>query len=180
MTGPALPSRRPAGAEQGRLAAIVFALLVLACFAAFFVIQRVKHTPTVLQRFELTASFTPTAAGTGAGAGAGAGAEEHISFKLSHADQVTVTIINSAGDTVATLVRDRPLERYKQFSLRWNGRQGNAQLYRTIYTTHGHPILLAITEGRLAPPGEYRVRVAIRRQDRTVLSPRNFILMKGA
>jgi hypothetical protein len=176
LTGPAPASRRPAGAEQGRLAAVVFALLVLACFAAFFVIQRVKHTPTVLQRFELTASFTPAAAGTGAGVGA----EEHISFKLSHADQVTVTIINSAGDTVATLVRDRPLERYKQFSLRWNGHEGSAQLYRTIYTSHGHPILLPVNQGRLAPAGEYRVRVAIRRQDRTVLSPRNFILMRGA
>jgi len=30
----------------------VFARLVVASFAAFFVTQRLKHTPTVVQRFQ--------------------------------------------------------------------------------------------------------------------------------
>ena len=30
----------------------MFALLVLACFAAFFLTQRLKHTPTAVQRFQ--------------------------------------------------------------------------------------------------------------------------------
>ncbi|HEX7609761.1 MAG TPA: hypothetical protein VF380_03725, partial [Solirubrobacteraceae bacterium] len=62
------------------LARAVFALLVLACFAAFFVTQRLKHTPTVVQRFALSPSFTPGAPGEAG--------KEAISFKLSQADDV--------------------------------------------------------------------------------------------
>ena len=68
----------------------MFALLVLACFAAFFVTQRLKHTPTAVQDFELTPFFSPTPAGHVK--------QERISFKLAQADAVTVTIINSEGD----------------------------------------------------------------------------------
>ncbi len=132
------------------LARAVFALLVLACFAAFFITQRLKHTPTAVQRFQLTPFFSPTPAGHIK--------EEHVSFKLSRADDVTVTIVNSAGNTVATLVRNRPVPRYKQFSLRWTG-----------VTAGGQP----------APAGEYRVRVSLREQHRSVFSPRNFTLVRG-
>jgi hypothetical protein len=153
----------------GRLAAGVFALLVIACFVAFFITQRVKHTPTAVQRFELTPSFTPGSSG--------AGNEQHISFKLAKADQVTVAIVNSAGTTVATLLRDHPVPRYKQFSLRWNGRTGTATHYATLRLADGHIILLPANEGRFAPAGEYRIRVGLRAQDRTVLSPRSFTLL---
>ena len=108
------------------MASAIFAALVAACFAAFFVTQRLKHTPTLVQRFELTPSFSPTHRGQLK--------LEAISFKLSHAERATVTIVDSAGNDVATLVRDRPLERYKQFSLRWTGRLGVAHSY-TLTTT---------------------------------------------
>jgi hypothetical protein len=150
---------------------VVFALLVLACFAAFLITQRLKHTPTVVQRFELTPSFSPTSTGPAQ--------EEHISFKLANADEATVTIVNSAGDAVATLVRDRSVPRYKQFSLRWNGRMGTARRYATLQLADGHTILLARNEGRIAPAGEYRIRVSLRTQGRTVLSPRSFALVGG-
>ena len=152
------------------LAAIVFTLLVLACFAAFFLTQRLKHTPTVVQRFELTPNFTPGAPGPNA--------QEAISFKLAHADEVTVAIIDSKGDVVATLVRDFPVARYKQFSLRWNGRMGSAHGYRLTYTSHGHPVLSPTTFGRRAAPGEYRVEVMLREQARTVRSPSSFTLIE--
>ena len=103
-----LTRETPPGAD--RLAQIVFALLVLACFAAFFVTQRLKHTPTSVQRFKLTPIFSPTPAGHVK--------EERISFKLANAEKVTVTIVDAAGDTVATLVHDRPVARYKQFKLK--------------------------------------------------------------
>jgi len=151
------------------LARIVFVLLVLACFAAFFVTQRLKHTPTVVQRFEMTPSFTPTASGEAA--------QEAISFKLSRADEVTVAILDANEDVVATLVRDRPVQRYKQFSLRWNGRRGTAHRYRQIYSAHGRAILVPEIDGALAPVGEYRVRVSLRKQGHTVLSPRLFKLV---
>jgi hypothetical protein len=147
----------------------VFAVLVVACFAAFFVTQRLKHTPTIVQRFELSTSFSPDAKG--------AGALEEISFKLSHADDVTVTIVDSSGSDIATLVHEDPVVRYKQFSLRWNGRRGAARGYTVLTTRNGHAILLPANHGKLAPSGEYRVRVSLREQHRSVLSPRTFRLV---
>lgn len=150
------------------VARAVFALLVLACFAAFFLTQRLKHTPTVVQRFERTPSFSPSG-------GAPHNLEE-ISFKLAKADDVSVAIVNTRGDTVATLVRDHPVARYKQFSLRWNGRRGTARRHGLTSTASGRRILVAENEGALAPAGEYRVRVTLRRQRRTVFSPWSFTL----
>jgi hypothetical protein len=155
--------------SPGRLAAGVFVLLVLACFVAFFITQRVKHTPTAVQRFELTRSLTPGSSGPGD--------EEHISFKLAKADEVTVAIVNSAGATVATLLRDHPVLRYKQLSLRWNGRTGTATRYATLRLADGHTILLPANDGKIARAGEYRIRVSLRSQDRTILSPRSFTLV---
>jgi FlgD Ig-like domain len=135
-----------------RTAQAVFALLVVACFAAFFVTQRLKHTPTAVQRFQLTPFFSPTPAGHVK--------EERISFKLAAAEGVTVTIVNSAGDTVATLARDRPVPRYKQFKLSWNGQLGMTD------------------SGARAPAGEYRVHVHLLKQRRWVFSPRSFTLVR--
>ena len=92
------------------------------------------------------------------------------------ADEVTVTIVDSAGDTVATLVRDQPARRYKQISFRWNGREGSARGYSLSHTPNGTPVLTALNVGRLAPAGEYRVRLALRAQHRQLLSPRGFQL----
>jgi hypothetical protein len=148
---------------------VVFALVVVASFAAFFVTQRLKHTPTAIQRFQHSPTFSPHAADPER-------RQERISFKLAHAEAVTVEIIDSSGNVVATLVRDRPLERYKQFSLRWNGHRGTAHHYRESVTADGHRSLVPLTSGRLAPPGEYRVRVTLRSQGRQVLSPWSFSL----
>lgn len=152
------------------LARAVFALLVLACFGAFILTQRLKHTPTPVQHFQLTPRFSPTPQGHIK--------QERISFKLARADAVTVTILNSAGDTVATLVRDRPVARYKQFSLRWNGRRGAPRGYTVVVAAEGTTIITPHNDGALAPAGEYRVHVALRAQDRTVPGPRAFTLVR--
>jgi hypothetical protein len=152
------------------VASVVFAVLVAACFAAFFVTQRLKHTPTLVQRFELTPLFSPTPTGHVK--------LEAISFKLSHTEQVTVTIVDSTGSDVATLVRDHLLNRYKQFSVRWNGRRGTAHGYTFVATAGGRPVLLPLIGGARAAAGEYRVRVSLRTQRRAVLSPRSFTLVR--
>jgi hypothetical protein len=157
-----------AGSEP--LARIVFALLVIACLAAFLLTQRLKHTPAAVQRFELTPRFAPASPKP-------EDRQERISFKLANAAQVTVTIIDSRGNTVATLVRDHPVSRYKQFSLRWNGRRGVARRYEFLTSATGHVTLVPVNRGRLAPAGEYRVRVVLRGQSREVLSPRSFTLV---
>jgi hypothetical protein len=146
-----------------------FALLLVACFAAFFVTQRLKHTPTVVASPELTPRFEPTPAGRHK--------EEHISFKLTHTEAATVTIEDSAGTRVATLVRARPLQRYKQFSLRWNGHEGEARSFLEITAPDGHRSVLPANDGPLAPPGAYRVRVYALAQHRAVPFPRTFTLL---
>jgi hypothetical protein len=154
------------------LATAVFALLVAACFGAFFLTQRLKHTPTAVQRFQRTPTFAPRSA-------IAEQREEHISFKLAKADSVTVAIVDSNLDVVATLLRDYPLPRYKQLSLRWNGRRGIARGYGTLVSASGHRTLVPRTAGPPAPPGEYRVRVNLLRQEREVLSPWSFTLRAG-
>jgi hypothetical protein len=151
-------------------AKVVFAMLVLACFAAFFVTQRLKHTPTAVQQFRLTPRFSPTPSGHIK--------QERISFKLAKANQVTVTIIDAKGNLVATLVREQQVPRYKVFSLRWNGRLGTARRYALLAGANGRTIVVPATEGRTAPAGEYRVQVRLRGRALPVLSPRSFTLVK--
>ncbi len=151
-------------------ARIVFALLVLACFAAFLITQRLKHTPTAVHSFMLAYAFSPYP-----------GSHtplEAIAIKLANAEEVTVTIVNSAGDSVATLVKNYPAPRYKDFSLRWNGRRGTARRYGHVVTPDGRSILVPETEGRIAPAGEYRVGVFLRHRRQQVLLPRSFALVK--
>jgi hypothetical protein len=152
-----------------RPARVVFALLVLACFVAFFVTQRLKHTPTAVQRFEQTPFFSPTPSGHIK--------EERLSFKIARSDEVTVTIVDSAGNDVATLARDHFLTRYKQFSLRWNGRRGVAHSY-TVRSAGAHAVLVPVIHGPLAVAGAYRLQVSLRAQGRTVSSPRSFTLVR--
>jgi hypothetical protein len=158
------------GPAAERLARVVFALLVVACFAAFIVTQRLKHTPTAVQDFKLTPFFSPTPAGHIK--------QERISFKLARADDVTVTILDSSEHVVATLVRDRPVARYKQFSLRWNGREGTASAHAVTLGPEGTTIVTPVNTGPPAPAGEYHVRVALREQNRSVISPNGLTLVR--
>jgi hypothetical protein len=144
-------------------------LLVLACFAAFLITQRLKHTPTLVQEPKLTPVFVP--------AGVGGLKEEHIAFKLAEADDVTVTIESVRGEEVATLVRNLAVPRYKTLSLRWNGREGIAHHYTVLRRADGYSTLLPINRGRIAPGGEYRVRLSLRKEGRSLYLPRDFTLL---
>ncbi|HUA74670.1 MAG TPA: hypothetical protein VL988_07915 [Solirubrobacteraceae bacterium] len=176
MVGGGTTAAAGAGSGDGgatldrRLPGAVFAALVAACFVAFFLTQHLKHTPTAVQAFKLTPFFSPTPSGHIK--------EERISFKLARADKATVTIVDSSGDTVATLVRDLPVARYKQLSLRWNGRRGTARRYASSTTSAGGRLVVPRNTGGPAPAGEYRVRVYLHDQRRSVLSPRNVTLVR--
>jgi hypothetical protein len=148
---------------------VVFVVLVLACFAAFFITQRLKHTPTAVQDFKRTPRFSPFPAGHIK--------EAELSFKLAEADEVTVAILDSSEDVVATLLRSYPVRRYKQFSLRWNGHRGTAFRHRLAHTATGRTIVVPENRGGIAPPGEYRVRVSLHHQDRTLVLPQSFTLV---
>ena len=158
------------GPADGGLAAAVFAVLVLACFAALIVTQRLKHTPTPIEAFKRTPTFRPGAPGPLG--------EERIAFKLTRADRVTVTVEGSSGEAVATLVSGLPVGRYRVVSLRWNGRRGAARGYGVIRRADGYTTLVPHNRGALAPAGEYKARVALLRQKRSIPSPQSFELVR--
>jgi hypothetical protein len=149
------------------LAKVVFAALVLASFAAFAVTQRLKHTPTVVQRFEHSPYVVPGAPGRHG--------VEPLSFRIADGDEVTVEILDAGGATVATLLRDRPLARYRQLSLVWDGRRAPTRAPAPAAGTPRDP-LVPVGRGPVAPRGEYRVRVTLARQRRSVISPWSFQL----
>ena len=157
------------GSSGELLARVVFALLVVGCFAALLITQRLKHTPTLVQEPKLTHVIAP--------ASSGEAREEHIAFKLAKADRVTVVVENFSGEMVATLVRDLPVGRYKTLSLRWNGHRGTAGGYSVVRKADGYTTLVPHNHGALAPPGEYSVRVELHQEDRSVPFPHTFKLV---
>jgi hypothetical protein len=164
---PGSAARRSYGetGQAQRLARVVFGALVVACFAAFVATQRLKHTPTPVQEFKMDEAFHPTRVPAAACRGRvparlvnASERVEYLAFKIAQADGVTVEIVNSAGQKVATVVRDLPVERYKPLSLCWNGQLGPTE------------------RGGLAPAGEYRLLVHLHDQDLTRYSTRGFRL----
>jgi hypothetical protein len=156
---------RGESAEAQGLARVAFAVLVVSCFVAFVLTQRLKHTPTPVQNFEADKAFYPTSTPAAGCRGRVPTQQvnaseriEYLSFKPAQAEAVTVEVVNYAEKSVATVVRALPVERYKQLSLCWNGQLGPRQ------------------SGGLAPPGEYRIQVKLLSVDRTVKSTISFKL----
>ncbi len=121
-----------------RLAAGVFAALVVATFAAFLVAQRLKSEPSVVQRVMGARVFSPNQDGRFD--------RMRVSFTLSESDRVRATVIDEEGDYVATLDDDLDVTKWRQERVVWDGRA---------------------EDGRRAPDGRYRVRLTLSRQGLT-------------
>jgi hypothetical protein len=131
-----------------RAPVIVFGVLVAATFAAFFVAQRLKNAPSVVQQFNATYVFSPN--------GDGRFDRAHVTFKVKKADDVTVELVDKDGDPVKTLLDDRHLAAYAPIkpSLSWDG-------------TDDH--------GKAVPDGRYRVRITLRHLGRSVIPQRSLL-----
>jgi hypothetical protein len=125
-----------------RLAAVVFGALVIATFGAFFLAQRLKNAPSVVQQFKRTPLFSPNSDGRKDHA--------HVSFKLKDTDEVTVSVVDHEGDEVRVLADDINLPAYTPTSFTWDGRTD---------------------DGGRAPDGSYRIRITLRREGRSVTVP---------
>ena len=119
----------------------VFAVLVAATFAAFFVAQRLKSAPlvAVIRQVNTTLHFSPN--------GDGRRDVARIRVRVRKDDDVTVTLVDERGDEVRRLAAGVPAQPRRSVRVRWDGRTE--------------------TGGR-APEGVYRVRVGLRRGGRAV------------
>ncbi|WCB91419.1 hypothetical protein DSM104299_00090 [Baekduia alba] len=131
---------------------IIFGVLVAATFAAFFVAQRLKNAPSVVQSLQIATDGVPPIISPN---GDGRRERAHITFKLKKADNAAVHIINADGDVIRTLM-DRHLGAYQPIvpSLSWDGRDD---------------------DGQLVPDGRYRISITLSHLGRTVISQRTIL-----
>jgi hypothetical protein len=147
------------------IAAILFVALAAGTVAAFVVAQRLKGEPLILDKVVFRpAVLTPNADCRRDRARA--------RFRLTRSDRAKIEIVDLEDRTVRgidevlevfdngvrrprRLAEDGPLESYRFFVLRWDGRTDR---------------------GFLAPPGPYKVRVTLLEQDRELVPPGRFRL----
>ncbi len=131
-----------------RLAQVVFGVLVASAFAAFFVAQQLKSSPSVVQSFKVKYPVVSPN-------GDGRLDRQRVTFRLKRADTVDVAVVNDQGDVVRELASGKHLDAYRQLlpSLAWDGTDAS---------------------GRPAPDGLYRIRITLRGEGRSVIVPRAF------
>jgi flagellar hook assembly protein FlgD len=125
---------------MSRLAAGVFAVLVIATFGAFFVAQRLKNAPPVLSRLTVFPFFSPN--------GDGRFDVARVSFKVKKTDDVSVAVLNASGDEVRELMSSRRVSSSELVRLKWDGRTD---------------------DGARAPDGRYRYRITLQHEGRSVV-----------
>jgi N,N-dimethylformamidase beta subunit-like protein/flagellar hook capping protein FlgD len=125
-----------------RLARAVFVILVGATIAAFFFAQRLKGEPAVAQVRGLAAVFSPN--------GDDVKDINRFRIELRERSDVSVDVIDAAGDAVRRLVESATVSPQAPLRLEWDGRDDDREI---------------------VPDGRYRVRVTLRREGRSVTVP---------
>jgi hypothetical protein len=125
--------------RKADLAAVVFALLVVATLAAFAYAQRVKRDPLLLDRVGIGAkksnAFSPPCE------------RIKLKFRTTTSNQGTVEVIRPGGEIVAKLARHTFLKRYTFHTFFWDGTN---------------------EDGVVQPPGRYKLRVILEDEERTL------------
>lgn len=137
------------------LVRVVFGLLVVATFGAFFVTQRLKRSTPVVERVFFKEFLSPN--------GDGRKDTAQLRFDLPESDRVTVEIVDDTGEPVRTLAEDVP-RGVDRPGIEWTGRTA-----RLVWNGRSDG-------GGLAPDGVYRMRVTLRREGRAVTAPRELVL----
>lgn len=125
------------GCETGtpwasRAAIAAFGALVVASFAAFFVIHRVKSEPALIRVGGLSRYFSPACDCDRR--------TNEFWISLGTDDRVTVDVVRADGSPVRRLTTDRVLKAYRRLVLAWDG---------------------TLPSGQRAPDGLYRIRVRV-------------------
>jgi hypothetical protein len=104
--------------RQARLTQVLFAVLVVATGAAFFLTQRLKLAPRAVRTLTVTRAISPYVPYRRAS----------IRIRLTRPDRATVSIIDSRGDVVRRLVTDRPYRPDQRIQVFWNGRDAGGRV----------------------------------------------------
>lgn len=140
--------------RKADLAAVVFALLVVATLAAFAYAQRVKRDPLVVDRYSINGSRSNTFA-----PGSDCGKQTvRLKFRTTTSNHGTVEIIRPGGEIVAKLAHREFLKRYSFHTFHWDGRN---------------------EEGVIQPPGRYKLRVVLEDEERSLTLPGTIHLHKA-
>ncbi|HEX4735189.1 MAG TPA: FlgD immunoglobulin-like domain containing protein [Thermoleophilaceae bacterium] len=129
-------------APPRRLAAVLFALFVVATGGAFFVTQRLKRSSPIVTRVFFYQWIGPDCHCR----------KDHVTvrFDLPKAQRVTASLVNRQGEVVKTFADDVFLSKGTH-PFRWDGRG---------------------SDGLVVPDGSYRLRVGLRAEGRSVTAPR--------
>src|SRR5215217_76588 len=95
------------------VARVTFLVLVGASFSAFFVAQRLKSTPPLVEVRAITLYFSPN--------GDGRKDVNRISLRLRVADDATVDVVNLDGDRVKRLADNVAMRPNRPLRLAWDG-----------------------------------------------------------
>ena len=132
-----------------RLAQVVFGVLVASAFAAFFVAQQLKTSPSVVQSFKVKYPVVSPN-------GDGRLDRQRVTFRLKRADTVDVAVVDDQGDVVRELASGQPPRRLPPAA-------AEPRLGRDATTPAGP-----------APDGVYRIRITLRGEGRSVIVPKAF------
>lgn len=120
---------------------VLVAVLLVATIAAFAITEKLKLTPSPITGPQVDRVFSPVCEC--------ASPTARISFRVRKPDRVTVEVVDGDGSAVRQLMLNRSLPAGR-VSLQWDGRDD---------------------AGAVVPEGEYRPRVHLARQRRTITMP---------
>lgn len=124
-----------------RAARILFGLLVVATVGSFFLAQRLKNQPAVLQRIGISSAFSPDRDGHRD--------KLAIHFVVKRGQPVTVQIVDDRGQIVRTLASNVQTRSYRDNRFVWDGKDD---------------------AGRVAPDGRYRLKVVLEDEGRSIVA----------
>jgi hypothetical protein len=139
-----------------QISRVVFGLLVLATFFAFFAAQRLKHTDPLVYSVNVKRYISPN--------GDGLREKGRVRFRTKKADYVTVEVVDRTGAVVRTLLDDEKLAAGPH-TFPWNGR------YRGSTDVNGDK-----HRGEPVSDGAYRVRITMRNNGRTFVPDQFFVV----
>jgi hypothetical protein len=139
-----------------QISRVVFGLLLLATFFAFFVAQRLKQTDPLVYSVSVKRFISPNADSVRD--------KGRVRFRTKKSDVVTVEIIDRAGAPVRALA-DRQRLAAGAHTFPWNGR------YRGYVDGSGKK-----HRGAAVADGAYRVRITMRNNGRTFVPDQFFVV----